>query len=317
MPAGRGCVIRMRVVVPRREGGSAVRLGCVDTVGPADDFGDLDPPFNPGGPVALCARAIGTCYAEELGAMLSERALPWGAIQVEVDAACVLDPPERRLDSVAVSSTIFDGDPRMHGQYAAAAKQARDQSVVGRMIRGNVAYKIGAIAVVADDACDGLALREQVGVGRVGSFPDDPCTLATRHLAAFNHHRHDEFVATLHPECVLEDMAFGSPLKARAVVAEYYRSWWDAFDLRVADVQGRCCGVKTIAVEARCIGTHAGQFRGFAPTRRPIELRVAALLCFRDGLMADARIYYDAASLHRQLGIAGDTPKSMTSGDLQ
>ena len=34
----------------------------------------------------------------------------------------------------------------------------------------------------------------------------------------------------------------------------------------------------------------------------------AAVLRFRDGLMADARVYYDAASLHHQLGIATCAP---------
>jgi predicted ester cyclase len=78
------------------------------------------------------------------------------------------------------------------------------------------------------------------------------------------------------------------------------------------DVQGRCCDAEMIAVEARCRGIHAGTFRGFAPTHRQIDLRIAVMLRFRDGLMADARIYYDAASLHHQLGIAVDTPKSAT-----
>ena len=52
---------------------------------------------------------------------------------------------------------MFGGDPNMHNQYAEAAKQARDRSLIGRMIRGNVAYKVGAVTVVMDGAPGALA----------------------------------------------------------------------------------------------------------------------------------------------------------------
>jgi uncharacterized OsmC-like protein len=206
------------VVLLRRQGRSIAQPYCVGSATPSADFGDLDPPFNRGGPVALCVHAVGVCYAEELGEALRKNALPWSVIQVQTDAACTDDSTARRLDAVAVFPTIFGGAPSMNSEYAAAAMQARDESVVGRTIRGNVAYKVGVVTVVADDARDALAPSEVTSVGRVGTFPDDLYPSATRHLAAFNRHRHDETVATLHPDCMLEDVAFGSLLRGRTVV---------------------------------------------------------------------------------------------------
>jgi organic hydroperoxide reductase OsmC/OhrA len=298
----------MRVILLRREGRPVIQSGCAETVNPTDDYGDLEPPFNRGSPAELLVRAVGACHAEELSAVLSEGSLPWRALKVQTDATRTAIQSAPCLGTVAVYPTIFGGDPSMHSHYAAAAKQARDRSLIGRTIRGNVAYKVGAVTVVADDAPGALAPCVGAGAGRGGLFPGAPHVLANRHLAAFNGHQHTKAAATLHPDCTLVDVGLGGLLQGRAVVADYYRSWWDAFGLKVTDTQCHHSGAETVAVEVHCIGTHVGTFRGIAPTHRRIDLRVAAMLSFRDGLMADAHIYYDAASLHHQLGVVACTP---------
>jgi ketosteroid isomerase-like protein len=308
VPIGQHCFIRMRVILLRREGRPVIQPRRAETADSSDECGDLALLFDRGSPAVLLVRAVGVCHAEEVGAALGEGSLRWSAIEVQTDAACTAVPSAPCLDTVTVYSIIYGGDPSMRSQYAAASRQARDRSLIGRTIRGNVAYKAGAVTVVADDAPSALLPCAAADTDRAGVFPDAPAALANRLLAAFNRHRHDELIATMHPDCTLEDVALGLLLQDRAVVADYYRSWWDAFGLIVTDARCRRSGAETVAVEAHCIGTRAGALRGIVPTHRKMDLRIAAMLRFRGGLMSDARIYYDSASLHHQLGIAACTP---------
>ena len=54
--------------------------------------------------------------------------------------------------------------------------------------------------------------------------------------------------------------------------------------------------------EASYVGKHVGEFFGIAPTGKPIELRLAVFIDFRDGLMNGERFYYDLRGLLRQIG---------------
>jgi steroid delta-isomerase-like uncharacterized protein len=263
---------------------------------------------------ALIARAVAAAHADALGAILERRHLPWSGFEIQTDAACAATPAMPSLDSVAVFPIVFGGDPGRHGEYAAAARQARDSSPVGRAIRGNVAYKVGAVTVLAAGRADG-AMPWAVG----GDTPRDagPGRLLQRHLAAFNRHAADQASATIHAECALHDIALGQRFQGPAIAAAYYRSWWDAFDLRLADPRCHYGEAGTVTIEAHCTGTHRGRFRDIAPTGRAIGIRTAAILRLRDGLIAEMRIYYDAGSLLRQLGVAAGHAAPPSYGDLQ
>jgi steroid delta-isomerase-like uncharacterized protein len=308
VPLGQRCFVRMRFIMLRRQGRLILQLGRADTAAASDGCGELEPPFDRESPAALLVRAVGSCHAEELGVALCEGSLSWSAIEVQTDAACRTLPSAPCVDTVTIYSTIYGGDPTNRGRYAAASMQARDRSLIGRTIRGTVAYKVGTVTVVLDEVPDALLPRAGADIGRASALLDVPDAFVNRHLAAFNGHRHETVAAMLHPDCTLEDVALGRLLQGRPAVVDYYRNWWDGFDLRVTGAHCHRSGAETLAVEAHCVGTHAGTFRGVAPTHRRIDLRVAAVLCCRDGLMADTRIYYDAVTLYYQLGIATCTP---------
>ena len=64
------------------------------------------------------------------------------------------------------------------------------------------------------------------------------------------------------------------------------------------------------AVVVECIisGTHQGAWRGLPPTGRHIEFPVCGIYTFDvDGKLAGERIYYDRATILRQLGIFRET----------
>ena len=55
--------------------------------------------------------------------------------------------------------------------------------------------------------------------------------------------------------------------------------------------------------QTRYHGIHRGRFIDYEPTGKPIDLPLAVVIPFRDGLMAGERFYYDLATLLRQIGV--------------
>lgn len=127
-----------------------------------------------------------------------------------------------------------------------------------------------------------------------------------RHLAAENAHRMEQTLATLHPECVFEDMAMGRTFHGHAGAAEYYRMWWEGLRIVVApESHDRRMWTEegVYVAETRFTGVHEGPFLGIAPTGNRVEFRFAVFVPFRDGLMAGERFYYDLYGVLRQLGV--------------
>jgi steroid delta-isomerase-like uncharacterized protein len=138
--------------------------------------------------------------------------------------------------------------------------------------------------------------------------------LVRRHLAAENAHDMAATLATLHEDCVFEDVATGQVFLGRSGAEAYYRQWWDAFAVTVERAPGgiRCWSDDgTFIAEARYVGRHVGPFLGIAPTGSAVDFRFVVILGFKDGLMAGERFYYDLARLLRQIG-AGTLPAAAT-----
>lgn len=127
--------------------------------------------------------------------------------------------------------------------------------------------------------------------------------LVSIHLAAENEHRMEDTLETLHPDCVFEDVAMERVYKGREGARQYYDQWWKAFDLTVKGKKRHFTDEGLMIAETSYVGRHVGDFFGIAPTQRPIEIRLAVIIGFRDGLMDGERFYYDLAGLLRQLGV--------------
>ena len=127
--------------------------------------------------------------------------------------------------------------------------------------------------------------------------------LVARHLAAENAHQLEETLATLHPECIFEDVTLGLEYRGREGAGTYYRTWWDAFSIEVRGIARHWTTEGNMIAETRYVGRHTGDFFGVPATGRDIDLRLAVVIRFRDGLMLGERFYYDLASLLSQLGV--------------
>jgi steroid delta-isomerase-like uncharacterized protein len=127
--------------------------------------------------------------------------------------------------------------------------------------------------------------------------------LVARHLAAENAHQLEETLATLHPNCLFEDMALGLEYRGREGAGEYYRTWWNAFSIEVRGIARHWTTEGNMIAETRYVGTHTGEFFGVPATGRNLDLQLAVVIRFRDGFMLGERFYYDLASLRSQLGV--------------
>lgn len=126
------------------------------------------------------------------------------------------------------------------------------------------------------------------------------------HLEAENAHRMEDTLATLHPECVFEDVPMQRIFRGHDGAREFYRMGWEGLRTVVAPGKGdrqMWTDDGTYVAETRFAGVHAGPFLGIPPTGRAVAYRFTVFVTFRDGLMAGERFYYDLDGLLRQLGV--------------
>jgi steroid delta-isomerase-like uncharacterized protein len=127
--------------------------------------------------------------------------------------------------------------------------------------------------------------------------------IARRHLEMENAYRLQDTLDTLTPDCLFEDMALGERVRGHAAAAAYYRRWWTGFPDLTWVPQRRAFTEEGVVSELIVKGTHRGVYLGVPPTGLTIELPVAIFVSFADGRMASERLYYDLATLLRQLGV--------------
>src|SRR5215831_8480982 len=129
--------------------------------------------------------------------------------------------------------------------------------------------------------------------------------LLRAHVAAENAHDMVGTLATLHEECLFEDIATGQVFRGRAGAEAHYRQWWDAFELvfsRGNEDRGYWAEDGSYVGQGEFRGTHVGSFLGIAATGKSVRFRFTVFVTFRDGLMAGERFHYDLAALLRQVG---------------
>jgi steroid delta-isomerase-like uncharacterized protein len=124
--------------------------------------------------------------------------------------------------------------------------------------------------------------------------------LVRRHMEAENVHDFDAVIATFrHPRYEL--VATGQVHDGESAVRGYFRETRAAFPDQRNELISLRHADDAVVVEFWLRGTHRGPLAGLAPTGRAFEVRMTAFFLFEDeGLVAE-RVYFDAATLLRQL----------------
>jgi steroid delta-isomerase-like uncharacterized protein len=124
------------------------------------------------------------------------------------------------------------------------------------------------------------------------------------HVRLENLHDLDGILGTFGAAARYDDEPWDEHHIGRDRVRAYYQDMLRAApDLRI-DVQAQHATSDAVILEVRILGTHLGSWRGLPATGRRVDFPLCGVYSFGpDGKIAGERIYYDRATVLRQLGV--------------
>ena len=129
--------------------------------------------------------------------------------------------------------------------------------------------------------------------------------IVVEHMESENRHEFDVTLETFdHPRYEL--IGTGDVYDGPREVADYFEETRTAFPDQRNELIALHHSDDAVIVEANLYGTHDGPFRGLPPTGRSFEMRFCALFVFDEDRLVCERVYFDAGTILRQLGIAHD-----------
>jgi steroid delta-isomerase-like uncharacterized protein len=134
--------------------------------------------------------------------------------------------------------------------------------------------------------------------------------IVREHMESENRHEFDTTLETFdHPRYEL--MATGEVHDGPEEVMKYFEDSRRAFPDQRNELVALHHADGAVLVEAIVRGTHLGPLGGLPPTGRSYELPILAAFLFEGDKLVCERVYFDAATVLRQLGVARD-PLSLT-----
>jgi steroid delta-isomerase-like uncharacterized protein len=124
------------------------------------------------------------------------------------------------------------------------------------------------------------------------------------HIALENQHDLPGILATFGATARYDDAPWDAHYVGLDGVRAYYEGLLEAIpDLRI-EVQRRYVSDEAVIVEVMITGHHLGLWRGLPATGRPVRLPLCGIFVFDDDdRLAGETIYYDRATVLRQLGV--------------
>jgi steroid delta-isomerase-like uncharacterized protein len=124
--------------------------------------------------------------------------------------------------------------------------------------------------------------------------------IVRRHMESENVHDFDTTIGTFaHPRYEL--IATGQVHDGEAAVREYFRTSRAAFPDQRNELIALHHADDAVIAEFWLLGTHRGPLGGIAPTGREFRCRMAAFFLFDGPKLVCERVYFDSATIQRQL----------------
>jgi len=124
------------------------------------------------------------------------------------------------------------------------------------------------------------------------------------HMESENRLDFDATIATFdHPRYEL--IATGQVFDGEEQVRRYFATSRSAFPDQRNEIHSLRHADDAVVVEFDLLGTHTGEFAGFAATGRSFRCRMAAIFEFDGDRISCERVYFDSATILRQLGLLG------------
>ena len=128
--------------------------------------------------------------------------------------------------------------------------------------------------------------------------------LVDEHIRLENQHDLEGIMRTFGAAARYDDEPLGAHHIGHDEVKAYYEGLLQALPGLHLDVRSRHASVTAVVLEVIVRGQHLGPWRGLPATGRQIELPLCGVFTFDDGdRVAGEKIYYDRATLLRQLGV--------------
>jgi steroid delta-isomerase-like uncharacterized protein len=128
--------------------------------------------------------------------------------------------------------------------------------------------------------------------------------MVDEHIARENQHDLDGILRTFGKSARYDDEPWDNHYIGRNGVRTYYQGLLGALpDLRI-EVQRRYASEDAVILEVMITGHHLGSWRGLLPTGRYVRFPLCGIFVFdEDDRLAGEKIYYDRATVLRQLGV--------------
>jgi steroid delta-isomerase-like uncharacterized protein len=125
--------------------------------------------------------------------------------------------------------------------------------------------------------------------------------LVREHVDAENRHDVDGVVATFHRACY-DVVPLGAMSDGAAAVHEFLSGVMSGFPDFAAHISAKHHSENAVIVEGRFTGTQNGPWAGLPPSGRSVDVRFCAVFDFEEDRMLCERLYFDLATMMRQLG---------------
>lgn len=127
--------------------------------------------------------------------------------------------------------------------------------------------------------------------------------IVREHMESENRHEFDVTMATFsHPR--YEIIPTGDVYDGEAEVARYFAETRAAFPDQRNELIALYHSDDAVIVEFTLLGTHLGSLRGLPPTGKAFTCRTLAIFAFEADRIVCERVYFDVATILRQLGVA-------------
>jgi steroid delta-isomerase-like uncharacterized protein len=139
--------------------------------------------------------------------------------------------------------------------------------------------------------------------------------LVEEHVRLENAHDLEGVIATFGDAARYDDEPWRAHYEGRDQVHQFYAQLMTALPDLSIEIVRRHVAAETIVLEVIIRGTHLGAWRGLPATGRRLDIPLCGIYTFSsDDRLAGERIYYDRATVLRQLGVFHEPQTAM--GDI-
>jgi steroid delta-isomerase-like uncharacterized protein len=124
-----------------------------------------------------------------------------------------------------------------------------------------------------------------------------------RHVLAENRRSIDDLLETLCADPIYKIMATSATFKGREQVAQFYTGLFEGVPDATFELINAFVGEEGVVEESILRGIHGGTLFGIPATGREIALPLTIVFPILNGLIMGERLYFDLATLARELGV--------------